>query len=191
MHVGDYDVKSVTAKCAADGKEYDIELSKPIDEQLSVSSVYTITETNNADDKNTYEVIYLAQNKTTVDISKYFSDKRDDIHIDSASSDTIKAGSICIDNVENELDDMSIVKVESDVYGKLNTLVCPIDDIKGLVLYKQGKYKLTFIDRVGNRFAVDIEISGTCSLKDIQKDNMKTYTEIYNSIHLNHSIEED
>jgi len=191
MHVGDYDVKSVTAKCAADGKEYDIELSKPIDEQLSVSSVYKITETNNADEKNTYEVIYLAQNKTTVDISKYFSDKRDDIHIDSASSDTIKSGSICIDNVENELDDMSIVKVESDVYGKLNTLVCPIDDIKGLVLYKQGKYKLTFIDRVGNRFAVDIEIGGTCSLKDIQKDNMKTYTEIYNSIHLNHRIEED
>lgn len=191
MHVGDYDVKSVTAKCAADGKEYDIELSKPIDEQLSLSSVYTITETNSVDDTNIYEVIYLAENNTTVDISTYSSENIDSVCIDSTSNNTIKADYICIDDIRNDLDDMSIVKIESEVYSKLNTLICPIKDIKDLVLYKQGKYKITFIDRVGNSFAVDIEINGNSSLNEIKKDNMKTYTEVYNSLHLNHSIKED
>ncbi len=189
--IGDYDVKTVRAKCSADSKEYDIYPIKEADKQLGVSSVYTITETDKYNDKNIYNVIYLAENTTKASLNVDSSGKRTRVEISDNSHDDIKADGVRFDEIKNELDNMAIVKIESEAYGKLNVLTCPVGKLKGLTLYKAGEYKVTFVDRVGNSFEFNITISGNKVYDDIKNEDSKTYSEIYNELHVNHKIKED
>ena len=185
---GAYDVKTVTAKCEATGKTQKL-FWRSIDTQLKVSSIYTITETNEYGDTNTYEAIYLADNQTRAKLSINNSSEQRIISVDSHAD--ITADSICFDEITNPYDSMAIAKIESEAYDIVNALTCPIESLKGLTLYKAGEYKVTFVDRVGNIIEQNITISGKLSYNDVKKPMSKTYSEIYNELHLNHSIKED
>jgi hypothetical protein len=64
INVADYDVVEVTAYCEKDGKTYNIQFNKPIEEQLHISSKYTITETNIYGDSVSYDVYFVNENQT-------------------------------------------------------------------------------------------------------------------------------
>ena len=94
------------------------------------------------------------------------------------------------DGAVDLLDDSAIVKIQPD--NELTyPLVCNVSRINGLTLYEAGNYNITFVDRAKNTFSFNVSISGAMTRKDVITGSAKTYRQIYNTIHLNHSIPED
>lgn len=186
VHVDDYDTVSVAAKCMENGETYTLEYLKPIGEQLTVSSFYTITETNKYGDSISYDVCYMADNQTVAKLKTVSKGITSNIEVDYQNHNEIMADSVYFENIINKFDEHAIVKIKTNAYEY--DLVCTVDKIKNLVLYKSGVYEITFTDRVKNTFTLTININGNVSYDD---RNDVTYSEVYNNIHKNHHIEED
>ena len=182
IHVADYDVKSVQAYCQEDGKKYTLAFDKPVDEQLGVSSVYTITETSQYGDTRSYDACFMARNETVSHWKAIRNGKSTDISVSPDSHDDITADSVSIAEISNRFDDEAIIAITSDAYNF--ELCCKVTELKDLVLYKQGNYTVSFVDRAGNDYQLLIHISGEASLEDATSGGGLSYTAFYNQIHL-------
>ena len=187
INVEEYDEISVTAYCEKNSKTYNIEFNKPIEEQLSVSSKYTITETNVYGDSVSYDVYYINENQT---ISHWVAttDGTESI-IDISARDIqngkmeITADSLVLKDITNILDENAIVTIKApDIYAY--EVKCLISEMEGFTLYEPGTYELTFVDIMGNYYQFIVTINGA-QWSDILAENTVSYTGLYNTVHLN------
>ena len=188
IQAADYDVIKVEAYCKATGTTYTLEFGKDVNEQLTVSSVYTITETSVYGDVRTYDVVFVFDNTIVSDWNVNNNGKTETITISKDvvgdSEYVINADSISIKNIENLLDEHSIVTIKAPAVHSVE-IKCSIDEFKNMGLYEKGQYEISFIDRLGHFYSITVNISGNMTYVDaITNNNLKSYTEFYNAIQL-------
>ena len=192
MHVDDYDVKSIVVECEANGQKYTIKFGKPVEDQLEVSSKYTVTETNKYGDTFTYEAYFMAQNETESKWNVVQGGKMTTMDVNSSIAEdgviSISADSISLEEIKNEFDECAIISISTKDAYKYG-LSCLLKEAKGLVLYKKGEYTIIFVDRVGNSFALVVNISGKVKQEELDTNKYHTYSDIYNAVHLNEKEE--
>jgi len=182
MHVDDYDVVSVAAYCHEDQNTYNLEFGKKVDKQLTVSSNYTIVETNEYGDELSYDTCFMSKNVSETSWLVI----NDGMEQENLISEEAK---ICADTVSmisasNILDEGAIVRIEAPELYTFD-IVCLVSEMDGLVLYKKGIYTLTFVDRVGNTYQLHIDISGKNHFEDVKREGCVSYTELYNRVYIN------
>ncbi len=190
IQVGDYDVDKVDAYCKTDGQTYELEFGKPVENQLEVSGNYTMREMNKYGDILTYDACYMADNVTESIWEITDNGKTNDLSIDYSYNMPIEAESVTLKSIQNELDDNAIICVQSPEAYSFD-IQCYISEAKGLTLYKKGKYKVKFVDRVGNEYEVTFEINGKAKYKSAMKKGCKSYTDLYNEIYVNKKESEE
>ncbi len=187
MQVGSYDVESVVAHCEKTGEDLKIEFSKSISEQLSVTSKYTITETNIYGDVKQYDVYYVAENKT---VSKWEiiedGEKREvEVSMEKAIDGKIEitADRISLKSIENKFDPDTVVTIKGVYTFELQ---CLISELKDISLYRKGTYTIKFIDRVNNpSLEFIVTLTGKETYSDMLSDGGVCYTTAYNKVYLN------
>lgn len=194
IKVADYDVVSVNAYCHKNGKNYAIEFGKDVSQQLTVSSKYTITETNVYGDTKVYDVYYANENQTTStwDVSYNGVDSMLTVSSSTLVNNKIEitADTISISSIENNFDDNSIVTIKApEVYSF--EIKCLISELENVGLYKKGKYELTFVDRVGNSYQLIINITGKSRYSDVVTMSTRSYTSFYNAVYMNDRTESE
>ena len=191
INVADYDVISVTAFCEKDNKTYNIEFNKPIEEQLHVSSKYTITETNIYGDSVSYDVYFINEIQT---ISHWTASQNGvESVIDVSVRDIINgkmeitAEYLVLNDITNALDTDAIVTIKApDIYAF--EIKCQISEMKGFTIYETGVYELTFIDMLGNSYTLIATITGA-QWQDVLAQDTTSYTSLYNAVYLNSTVE--
>ncbi len=194
IKVADYDVVSVNAYCHKNGRNYAIEFGKDVSQQLTVSSKYTITETNVYGDTKVYDVYYANENQTTSiwDVSYNGVDSKLTVSSSMLVNNKIEitADTISISSIENNFDVNSIVTIKApEVYSF--EIKCLISELENVGLYKKGKYELTFVDRIGNSYQLIINITGKSRYSDVVTMSTRSYTSFYNAVYLNDRTESE
>lgn len=190
IDVADYDVVKVDAYCYKNGKTKTLDFNKKIDEQLNVSSQYKITETNKYGDIREYDVYYLVENHTKSVWNVTLNGETTSVQVNNEESHVINADTVSLESIVNDYDPHSIVVINApDAYSF--EIVCEIGELENIGLYKKGQYEITFIDRIGNSYKLDINITGKCRYEDIVKPNTKTYSDFYNSIHIHKLVKSE
>ena len=194
IKVADYDVVSVNAYCHKNGKNYTIEFGKDVSQQLTVSSKYTITETNLYGDTKVYDVYYANENQTSSVWNVSYNGVDSTLNVSSFvlvnNKIEITADTISIASIENNFDVNSIVTIKApDVYSF--EIKCLISELKNVGLYKKGKYELTFVDRVGNSYQLIINITGKSRYSDVVTMSTRSYTNFYNAVYMNDRTENE
>lgn len=190
ISVADYDSSKVTAKCYKTGRTCDIKYDIPLDNQLTTSSKYLITETNKYGKSISYDAYFSNENQTISTWSTTINGVDETINASSllASSGAIKISGdkVSLVSITNALDQDSIVTIKApDAYSY--EIKCLISELGNLTLYKKGKYALDFIDRIGNSYQMIINISGNARYSEVfssSSDNL-CYTNVYNNSRLN------
>ena len=197
IQAADYDVVSVEAFCKNDGQSYNIAFKKPVDRQLSVSSDYTITETNAYGDTRVYDVCFLSSNTTDSKWKTLYNGNESELEfynengvLKVSQQNGIMRGSdfmefnedaVYLEQISNQYDDNAIVTIKApDVYNY--EICCLVTELKDVVLYEKGDYYITFIDRIGNSYQVVFHLTGNLSEDEALEDGSVTYSEFYNSI---------
>ena len=188
IHVEDYDVVSVEAYCKKNQKTYLLNFEEPIESQLTVSSEYTITETNEYGNKTVYDAWYMANNETVSTCTKSYNGEQSSVILSSqraASGDEeIIADYFRIESAEDMFDENAVVTIKAPGIYKFD-IKCLVSEIRGLTLYKRGKYHLIFSDIVGNTYSFDVNITGTGSREGAILNGGLTYTDFYNTLYCN------
>lgn len=187
INVADYDVVKITAYCEKDGKTYDIEFNKPIEEQLHVSSKYVITETNVYGDYVSYEVYFVNENQT---VSHWVATQNGvesviDVSVRDVTNGKIEitADSLVLKDITNALDENAIVTIKAPSLYAFE-IKCLISEMEGFTLYEKGVYELTFVDMMGNYYQFIVTINGA-QWMDVLAENTTSYTALYNTVYLN------
>lgn len=194
IKVADYDVVSINAYCYKNGKNYTIEFDKDVSQQLTVSSKYTITETNVYGDENVYDVYYINENQTRSTWGVSYNGVESTVTVSSSmlfnNNFEITADSITLLSIENPFDINSIVAIKApNVYSF--EIKCLISEFENIGLYKKGKYELTFVDRVGNSYQLIINITGKSRYSDVVTSSIRSYTGFYNAVYMNGRAERE
>ncbi|MCI7530418.1 MAG: FIVAR domain-containing protein [Christensenellaceae bacterium] len=187
INVADFDVTSVKAYCYKNGKTYSLEFGKKVSEQLSVSSKYRITETNVYGKTREYDVYYVLENLTRSEWEVSYNGNTEVIAFSiydlESGVKTITADSIKINSITNDFDTDSIVTIKApNVYSF--EIKCSLSELKNVELYKQGRYEITFIDRLGNSYKLIVNLTGKTRYSSL-KENSLCYTDFYNTIYMN------
>ena len=187
INVADYDVTEITAYCEKDGKTYDIQFNKPIEEQLHISSKYTITETNAYGDSVSYDVYFVDENQT---ISHWIATTNGvESVVDVSSRDVnngkikITADSLVLQDIVNVLDENAIVAIKAPGLYAFE-ITCLVSEMEGFTLYEAGTYELTFVDMTGHFYQFIVTINGR-QWSDVLAQNTTSYTALYNAVYLN------
>ena len=184
---GDYDVTDVDAFCENNGKTYKIELGVPVDEQLDISSKYVITEKNKYGDQVSYDAYYMKNNETHTNWTVYSHGAKNKLNISADNMEngeiSISADAISLNSAENLYDKYAIISIlPKDAYDY--ELRCLTEEAEGLTLFKKGDYIIKFVDRTGNHYSVNVNISGNTTWNSMDKTGLRTYDEVYNSVYL-------
>ncbi len=182
IQAADYDVVAVDAFCSSNNTTYPLVLGKPVDEQLTVSSEYYITETNKYGDTNTYQVFYAADNQTKATWKTMSSGGTSMTETSKENASEITAQVAEIVNASNNVDSCAIVTIEP-VGAYSYSLTCMVNDLQGLILTRKGDYTFTFTDRIGNTFTQVVHITGG-EIPSSIKQEVVTYSELYNKVYL-------
>lgn len=187
INVADYDVVEVTAYCEKDGKTYNIQFNKPIEEQLHISSKYTITETNIYGDSVSYDVYFVNENQT---ISHWIATTNGvESIVDISSRDVnngkikITADSLVLQDITNMLDENAIVAIKAPGLYAFE-ITCLVSEMDGFTLYEAGTYELMFVDMTGHYYQFIVTINGR-QWNDVLAQNTTSYTALYNAVYLN------
>lgn len=187
IQVEDYDVVSVLARHIEDGDVVSIDLGNLVDEQLTKTGFYEITETNKYGDKITYYVCFMAENQTESVWEMTEAGETSEVLITYSVTNhqerVFAADVASIKSIQNAFDEYAIATISApDIYSY--DLVCMVSELKNLVLYKGGNYYVTFTDRVGNSYQVVISISGIVPYAEAITDDSVSLTQLYNSLYL-------
>lgn len=182
IHVADYDVVSVDAFCRSNNTTYPIQFGIPVEEQLTVSSEYYITETNSYGDTNTYSAFYAANNQTKITWKSATADGTEFTETSCGNAQELTADAIEIISANNQVDDLSIVTITPS-NGYSYSITCLVSDLEGLILNQKGSYTFVFVDRVGNSYEQVIHITGNLASSKMDQDAL-TFSALYNKVYL-------
>lgn len=175
----DYDSISVVAYCHNNKKTYNIDYDVSISKQLTVYSKYTIIEENIYGNINEYYAYYVGDdliiNSTIDNLSTVINQDLDGSVI---NVDSFKMLDTKVDELNN-----SIVIIESTAYSY--KLIGKADEIKNLGIYKCGVYTITCINSFYSSYSFKLIVSGEVEYKDLIKNEILSYTQLYNNIHIN------
>jgi len=195
IKAADYDVVAVAAESKSSGEDIPISLGKPVDEQLNETSRYKITESNIYGRIRTYDAVYVneCQTKSVWNIKNGGEESALEVSAKTMQDENrlhITADSAYVTDISNEYDEWAIVTIKAPgIYSFENK--CLVSELKNLELDKAGSYQICFIDRLGNSYELDIDISGRYDIQNKQKFTL-TYAEFYNHLHTNQQdIRED
>lgn len=184
----DYDVVAVVAESKNSGEDIPINLDRPVDEQLKETSRYKITESNIYGRIRTYDAVYVneCQTKSVWNIKNSGEESTLEVSAEAMQDENklhVTADSAYVTDISNEYDEWAIVTIKAPgVYSFENK--CLVSELKNLELDKAGSYQICFIDRLGNSYELDIDISGKYDIQNKQKFT-HTYAEFYNLLHTN------
>jgi len=181
IQAADYDVVEVSAFCKENGQTYPLSFGIPVDDQLSVSSEYIITEKDVYGDTRSYSAVFLTENRTTV-LWETASDQATSIESRFDHNDAIEVEYIRIVQAQNPLDDNAIVVI-TPTGSSDRPITCLVSDLPGLTLTQKGTYTFKFYDRIGHSFEQVVRISGG-STSVIPKGTGFSYQELYNKVHI-------
>lgn len=181
IKAADYDVVEVSAFCKENGQTYPLSFGIPVDDQLSVSSEYIITEKDIYGDTRSYSAVFLTENETTV-LWETASDQATSIESRFDHNDAIEAEYIRIVQAQNPLDDNAIVVI-TPAEASNRPITCLVSDLPGLTLTQKGTYSFKFIDRIGHSFEQVVHIFGS-STDVISNGTGFSYQELYNRVHI-------
>lgn len=188
IQASDYDVVKVEAVHTETEETYELKFGVPVDNQLSLSGRYVITETNSYGKTREYEATFLNKCLTQMmwTIIKDGKESKLEITADSMVDNNpviIEADSAFITEIFNEYDEGAIVTVKAPgVYSF--EIKCLASEFVNLEFYKAGEYEISFIDRIGNSYKVILRITGDIEYGDMQTYTA-SYTSFYNSLYLN------
>lgn len=164
ISVADYESKTIKAINMETEVEYDLAYNQNVEIQLisqkATSGKYKIVETNlcgdGSSDTSIYYAIYIAQENTS-EVSITYLENGQTVNTVLNNIDNgkiINTDSLVIENITNDLDPYSIVKI---VYEG-NTDIMAIWELKNYKIQKQGNYQIYIVDRLGNvlKFVVNI-----------------------------------
>lgn len=187
----EYDVVSVEAFCEANGETYNLAFGVPVSQQLDVSSLYRITETNSYGRTSTYDAYFVTECQTIMTwvVTK---DETETTQIITAADDgiTIEADAAYVSEIANEIDNWAIVTIKAPgVYSF--EIKCLASEFLNLEFTKPGVYGISFIDRLGNDFSIKLSISGAIGQTGMKPFTV-SYATFYNNLYLNHKdVDED
>lgn len=168
IQVSEFDTNQVTAYCHKNGKTYELSYGEIVDQQLQISSVYTITETNIYGHTTTYDAVFLSENMAELTIELLTDKNKNQIKLTNLDlQDNVisyEADSIFIDEIENKFDEYTVVTIHPDMYDY--EITCTIDEMKNLQLCAAGYYNLKVIDRLGHYFNIDLTVSKNRKLEE-------------------------
>ena len=188
IQASDYDVVSISALHNETGEIYEIEFGVPVDNQLTESGVYTITETNSYGKTRVYDATFLTECQTQMVWTVVKDEVESVVEIvpENATKGEpllIEADSAYITKIENLYDEGAIVTVKAPgVYSF--EIKCLASEFLNLEFRKAGEYEISFIDRIGNMYKILLVISGDMEYNAMQASTA-SYTTFYNSIYLN------
>ncbi len=183
VQIADFDVETVYAYCHRNGITYNLNFDISVDNQLNVSSVYTITETNVYGVTRTYDVIFCSENSSVVNFSYEYNNQSFNSSVSSINMINgmyyVTADIFQFISTSNALDDSSIVTIKAPgVYSF--EIKCLLSELNNTILYKEGIYEINFIDRLGNKMTIHLTLTGNSRYDGI---NNISYTSLYNSIY--------
>lgn len=182
IHAADFDVVSVEAFCLSNNTTYPLQFDVPVEEQLTVSSEYYITETNIYGDTNTYTAFFAADNQTRITWKINKGSATEMTRTTCESVQGLSADVVEIVSAENPIDNYSIVTITpSDAYSY--PVTCLVSDLRGLVLNKKGDYSFSYVDRTGNNYEQVVHITGKKASSPINQDAI-TFSDLYNKVYL-------
>ena len=180
----EYDVVKVEAVCEADGQTYELNFGTPVSRQLTVSSLYHITETNSYGKTTTYDAYFISGCQTVMawNVTKDGVETSRTIAL-SDDGIVIEADTAYVSDIGNDLDDWAIVTIKApDVYSF--EIKCLASEFKNLEFTKPGTYEIEFIDRLGNSYNIKLVISGEAAHSDMKPFTV-SYATFYNNLYLN------
>lgn len=182
IHVADYDVISVEAFCRSNNTTYPLQFDIPVEEQLTVSSEYYITETNIYGDTNTYTAFFAADNQTRVTWKITKGSGTEMTETTCESTQELSADAVEIIGAENSVDNYAIVTITPS-NGYSYPVTCLVSDLQGLVLNKKGDYNFSYVDRIGNNYEQVVHITGNQASSPISQDAI-SFSDLYNKVYL-------
>ena len=182
IHVADYDVISVEAFCRSNNTTYPLQFDIPVEEQLTVSSEYYITETNIYGDTNTYTAFFAADNQTRVTRKITKGSGTEMTETTCESTQELSADAVEIIGAENSVDNYAIVTITPS-NGYSYPVTCLVSDLQGLVLNKKGDYNFSYVDRIGNNYEQVVHITGNQASSPISQDAI-SFSDLYNKVYL-------
>lgn len=182
IHVADYDVISVEAFCRSNNTTYPLQFDIPVEEQLTVSSEYYITETNIYGDTNTYTAFFAADNQTRVTWKITKGSGTEMTETTCESTQELSADAVEIVGAENSVDNYAIVTITPS-NGYSYPVTCLVSDLQGLVLNKKGDYNFSYVDRIGNNYEQVVHITGNQASSPISQDAI-SFSDLYNKVYL-------
>ena len=182
IHVADYDVISVEAFCRSNNTTYPLQFDIPVEEQLTVSSEYYITETNIYGDTNTYTAFFAADNQTRVTWKITKGSGTEMTETTCESTQELSAAAVEIIGAENSVDNYAIVTITPS-NGYSYPVTCLVSDLQGLVLNKKGDYNFSYVDRIGNNYEQVVHITGNQASSPISQDAI-SFSDLYNKVYL-------
>ena len=182
IHVADYDVISVEAFCRSNNTTYPLQFDIPVEEQLTVSSEYYITETNIYGDTNTYTAFFAADNQTRVTWKITKGSGTEMTETTCESTKELSADAVEIIGAENSVDNYAIVTITPS-NGYSYPVTCLVSDLQGLVLNKKGDYNFSYVDRIGNNYEQVVHITGNQASSPISQDAI-SFSDLYNKVYL-------
>lgn len=182
IHVADYDVISVEAFCRSNNTTYPLQFDIPVEEQLTISSEYYITETNIYGDTNTYTAFFAADNQTRVTWKITKGSGTEMTETTCESTQELSADAVEIIGAENSVDNYAIVTITPS-NGYSYPVTCLVSDLQGLVLNKKGDYNFSYVDRIGNNYEQVVHITGNQASSPISQDAI-SFSDLYNKVYL-------
>lgn len=145
------------------GKEYVIEYSKNVGEQLSElgcpSGIITITESTKYGDKTEYKAVYIKQNEiqTEIEITSYSKENATQSRYNvSSAKDPVFVDAFCISKIEDALDDYPLVIV---LFEEKTLKAYSSDSVFDELFTTPGNYTVKCVNRLGTTFEVPIVVN--------------------------------
>lgn len=168
MQASEFDSAKVEAYCHKNGKTYELEYGEPVDQQLQISSVYTITETNSYGHTTSYDTVFLSENMAELTIELLTDGQKETIKLTNLDlQDNVisyEADSVFIDNIENKFDEYTVVTIQPSMYDY--EITCTIDELKNLQLCATGNYNMRVVDRLGHYFNINFTVTKNSKMED-------------------------
>ena len=178
IQASEFDSAKVEAYCHKNGKTYGLEYGEPVDQQLQISSIYTITETNSYGHTTTYDAVFLSENMAEITIELLKDGEKDSIKLTNLDLQNnviaYEADSVFIDEIENKFDEYTVVTIQPSMYDY--EITCTIDEMKNLQLCAEGYYNMRVVDRLGHYFNIDFTVTKNSKMEE----GYVSYVDFYN-----------
>ena len=134
--------------------EYDSIVSKQLENQNASTGKYKVIEENCHGIKNEYYVYYISETDESTIVVSTTIDGIDAIINKEKNGNSIKANSFIINKVNCEYDKHCLIYIRhGNLYEAYDS-----NDLETISIGQKGIYEIKFVDRLGNRILINLEI---------------------------------